>query len=183
MATFHFTDLSKAPFVVNEFGANGPASPSANLPLNPLAVAANTSLVLVGKGVTNYGEIVQSGVLHLLENFANSTPPAYPVEGQIWYKNDTKHLQVYTGIDWYSIVFNGQFTTSLDLSNQRIINLGTPINPGDATSKSYVDATFVKNTGSTMTGFLTLAGDPTIALHSATKQYTDASIATAVASG
>ena len=183
MATFHFTDSTKAPFVVNEFGTNGPATPSSTLPLHPLAVGANTSLVLVGKGVINYGEIVQSSVLYLLENFANSTPPADAVEGQLWYQNNTKDLHLYTGTAWYSAVFNGQSTSPLDLNNQRIINLAAPTGPTDATNKSYTDLTFVKLTGSTMTGGLTLSGDPTNALHATTKQYTDTAITTAVSSG
>lgn len=36
--------------------------------------------------------------------------------------------------------------------------------------------TFVKKSGDTMTGLLTLAGDPTSALHAATKQYVDAGL-------
>jgi microcystin-dependent protein len=40
--------------------------------------------------------------LHLLENFAKSTPPDNPVEGQVWYDNTTANslLKVYDGSNW-----------------------------------------------------------------------------------
>ena len=44
-----------------------------------------TSLSFVGKNASNYAESVSTNFLHLLENFANSTPPTDPIEGQLWF--------------------------------------------------------------------------------------------------
>ena len=46
------------------------------------------SLTFVGKNYAGYGPVISENFLHLLENFANSTPPVNPVEGQLWF--DTK---------------------------------------------------------------------------------------------
>lgn len=45
----------------------------------------DTTLSLVGRGYPNYGEKIAENFLHLLENFASSTPPENPIEGQLWY--------------------------------------------------------------------------------------------------
>jgi hypothetical protein len=50
----------------------------------------DTTLSLVGRGYPNYGEKIAENFLHLLENFASSTPPENPIEGQLWY--DTSDL-------------------------------------------------------------------------------------------
>ena len=44
-------------------------------------------------------------------------------------------------------------------------------------TRNYVDTNTVSSAGDTMTGKLTLSGDPTSALHAATKQYVDAAVA------
>ena len=51
---------------------------------NPIVVADstvnhNTSLNLVGKNSSNYGQLFAENFLHLLENAANLTAPATPV--------------------------------------------------------------------------------------------------------
>jgi hypothetical protein len=45
-----------------------------------------TDLLFLGMGRTPYGEIFQTNMLHLLENFAGPTPPK-GIEGQLWYNN------------------------------------------------------------------------------------------------
>jgi len=61
-----------------------------------------TSIALPGRGTTAYGQAVAEGLLHLLENFANSNAPERPVEGQLWYDNSTgvDQLKVYDGTTW-----------------------------------------------------------------------------------
>jgi hypothetical protein len=39
----------------------------------------------------------------LLENFANSTAPTRPIEGQIWYDTVNQHLNFYNSVNWKSI--------------------------------------------------------------------------------
>lgn len=61
-----------------------------------------TSLVLPGRNLTDYGKLVNENFLHLLENFANNNPPASPVEGQLWYDNSVgvDQLKIYDGAKW-----------------------------------------------------------------------------------
>jgi hypothetical protein len=56
-----------------------------------------TDLTLFGKSCSSYGEFLNENFLHLLENFAKSTSPPRPIEGQIWYDSLEKRLKVYDG--------------------------------------------------------------------------------------
>lgn len=59
-----------------------------------------TSQTLVGKNVTPYGEYEVENLVHQLENFANSTPPGNPLEGQIWYDTANTNVMIFTGTEW-----------------------------------------------------------------------------------
>jgi microcystin-dependent protein len=61
-----------------------------------------TSMTLPGRLSTDYGLAVNTNFLHLLENFANASPPANPVEGQLWYDTTTEvdQLKIYDGTNW-----------------------------------------------------------------------------------
>lgn len=63
-----------------------------------------TSLLLSGKRSIGYGQYVAENFLHLLENFANTTPPPKPIEGQLWYDTTEtdEQLKVYDGTGWVS---------------------------------------------------------------------------------
>jgi hypothetical protein len=55
------------------------------------------SLTLIGKNVNNYGEYVNQNFVDLLSNFAGTTQPEVPLEGQIWYDSQNKRIYVYEG--------------------------------------------------------------------------------------
>ena len=86
--------------------------------------AANTnaiSLTFLGKGETNYGTYLNQNLLWLLENFSNnsSSPPAFPIQGQLWWDSTYKFLNVYNGSTWNTvygnignIVANGTITSA-----------------------------------------------------------------------
>lgn len=64
-----------------------------------------TSLKLPGRNATAYGTVIAENFLHLLENFAASTEPSVPVQGQLWYDSgdDAGELRVYNGTDWVTV--------------------------------------------------------------------------------
>jgi microcystin-dependent protein len=65
-------------------------------------INTQTSLSLVGRNTTSYGVEFNQNFLKLLENFANSTSPSNPVEGQLWWDTTSgrEGLKVYDGTQW-----------------------------------------------------------------------------------
>ena len=57
----------------------------------------NYSVTLIGKNVTNYGQIIAQNSIRQLENFANTTAPNPGVKlvGQLWFDKTGNHLRVY----------------------------------------------------------------------------------------
>jgi hypothetical protein len=187
--TLRFTDDTKIPFIVNSNTANGPIEPD-SLILHPDATAANTTLVILGRGFTDYGEPIQQNLVYLLENFADDTPPNYAVQGQLWYNNATPGLSVYNGTSWLPIVISGAFSGNLDMAGFKIVNLGNATLPTDALNQVSADLLYVNVTGDTMTGSLTLTGGasqvvlpnaPTVGSHATNKTYVDGTISASIA--
>lgn len=60
------------------------------------------SIAFPGKNYANYGTVLAENFLHLLENFAKSTEPSNPVQGQLWYDNTVgvNLLKVWDGTAW-----------------------------------------------------------------------------------
>ena len=56
-----------------------------------------TDLTLVGKNASSYGEAFNENFIHLLENFANSSSPNNPIEGQLWFDTSESRLKIYDG--------------------------------------------------------------------------------------
>lgn len=56
-----------------------------------------TDLRFVGRNYSGYGEIENENLLHLLENFANTTPPPRAIAGQMWFDKTTKKLKYFDG--------------------------------------------------------------------------------------
>lgn len=63
-------------------------------------VNTSTSVGLVGRNYTGYGEIQNENFVGLLENWANNNPPARPLSGQTWFNSLNKTLNVYNGVTW-----------------------------------------------------------------------------------
>lgn len=80
----NFTDPKKGSFIIEPYTVNGTVTATSKT-LHPKATRANTSLVLYGQYVPNYGEGTAESLLHLLENFCGETQPTNAVEGQFWY--------------------------------------------------------------------------------------------------
>ena len=54
----------------------------------------STSLGLPGRNYAGYGQTLDTDLVHLLENFADITPPPYPLRGQLWYNTNDSTLYV-----------------------------------------------------------------------------------------
>jgi len=63
-------------------------------------IDVSTSLTLVGRNTTGYGEIQNENFVFLLENFANSAPPSTPIVGQLWVDSDANTVNSYDGDKW-----------------------------------------------------------------------------------
>jgi hypothetical protein len=57
----------------------------------------STSLTLIGRNVTSFGEAINENFVKLLENFASSSEPESALKGQLWYDTGTGRLNVYDG--------------------------------------------------------------------------------------
>jgi hypothetical protein len=65
---------------------------------------ASSSIILVGKGVQNYGDEIQESLLHILEHFCSDISPTAPTEGQLWYDSHNKIIKVCTGFLYNSSI-------------------------------------------------------------------------------
>ena len=85
------------PYIVNR--SNGTVLTT----INDGVVDVTTSIGLLGRNYTGYGEIQNENFVYLLENFANSNPPAKPILGQAWYDTVNQKLNTYNGSQWVPV--------------------------------------------------------------------------------
>lgn len=63
-----------------------------------------TDLQFVGRNYSGYGAPFNENFLKLLENFNNTTPPAKPIQGELWFDSSNKSLNVcYDGKNFKSL--------------------------------------------------------------------------------
>lgn len=152
--TIAFTDTTKTPFIVNPDVSDGPVVPSSSA-LRPDAVSANTTLALLGRGYFDYGQPVWQDMVYMLEHFANTTAPSYPIQGQIWYDSGAHRSKVYNGTSWDTLSL--QVAGNIDAGGNRIINVANAINPTDAVNVQFGDARYLMLAGGAVTGATTFA--------------------------
>lgn len=73
--------------------------------INTATIDNSTSISLIGKNSSGFGEVLAENFLHILENFASSVEPNNSIEGQLWYDIsdvNKKVLKVKSGVgsDW-----------------------------------------------------------------------------------
>jgi hypothetical protein len=150
------TDPANGSFVIKPYTTNGPASPGSPTPLDPQAVSADTSIVLLGQGMSQYGERFQESVVHMLEHFSYQSRPVYPIQGQIWFKNidfdDSfanptdpllQGLYVFDGANWVNVPVSGMVGGDFDMDGFKIVNLA---NPQDTDDQQSVTVNFANDT-------------------------------------
>lgn len=64
---------------------------------------STTSLTLVGRNYSNYGQIMVDDLVKLLENFAYTEPPSNSITGQLWYDTTNKVVKVWTGTQYKTV--------------------------------------------------------------------------------
>jgi hypothetical protein len=147
----------------------------------------STSLTLIGRLATNYGEVQNENVLHLLENFALGTSPAYPITGQLWYDTTTQNLKVYNPDgDWDTVgsIINGNVDLSGNLfigpNNFRIQDINGNVTLTNFTSNANIS--IYSNVGGTQTqsliingtsGLVEVVSNATSGMGITTKSYVD----------
>lgn len=66
------------------------------------SIDTTTDLRFIGKNYAGYGEVQNENFLHLMENFANTSPPSKAQIGQIWYDSTStvKKIKFWDGTQW-----------------------------------------------------------------------------------
>jgi hypothetical protein len=59
-----------------------------------------TTINLLGRGVTNYGEIMAENLVWMVEHFANTSAPINPLQGQLWFDTAELKMKVRVGSNW-----------------------------------------------------------------------------------
>jgi hypothetical protein len=57
----------------------------------------STDITLIGKNYSGFGEQLNENLVHMLENFANTSEPENPIRGQLWFDTRDLKLKVYVG--------------------------------------------------------------------------------------
>ena len=71
---------------------------------------STTDLTLFGKGYAGFGEKLNENLVALLENFNNTSAPTNKIQGQLWFDQTNKQVNVYTGTKFKPV---GSTTNSL----------------------------------------------------------------------
>ena len=91
------------------------------------ANTSNTSLTLIGRNWSSsniqqgYGQVLNQNFVSLLENFANTTGPANPLTGQLWYDTANSAMNLNSGTPT-SPVWTKMYSTGASITD---INNGT----------------------------------------------------------
>ena len=63
---------------------------------------STSSLTLVGRNYTGFGEAFNENFVKLLENFSSTTAPNTPITGQLWFDTQEQRLKIYNGTSFKS---------------------------------------------------------------------------------
>jgi len=109
----------------------------------------STSLGLPGRNYAGYGRNIDTNFVRMLENFANDTPPANPLKGQLWFNTITNTLCICPS-DGMTVAANWIVLTSASSAGDTV--LGNVRVTGDFVANTAPTGTFGQpnyNPGST----------------------------------
>lgn len=150
----------------------------------------STSLTLLGRLSTNYGEVQNENFVRLLENFALESEPAHPITGQLWYDITNKAIKVYNQDDITWTQVGSQIVSNLtvggntfvgpnmftiqDLGNVSLINR---VNNGNISLHANVAGTITRVLNANgSTGLIEVLANATSNFGVTTKIYVDSLI-------
>jgi len=105
-------------YQVNFTETSNPSKPSITVQDQSLD-SQSTSLTFVGKNYAGYAKPIAENFLHLLENFAKTTAPDNPVQGQLWYDNNpgVNLIKVFDSTNWVPVGGVKRATSAPDVSS------------------------------------------------------------------
>ena len=84
----------------------------------------STDLIFLGRNYAGYGESQNENFIKLLENFANTSAPPLPLEGEIWYDTTYKKLNFYDSKEWKGV-------SNLEVNDTNPFNPSNPAPKGN----------------------------------------------------
>jgi len=153
-------------------------------------VDTSSTITVVGRNYSGYGEFLGENFIKMLENSANSTAPGSPLEGQLWYDSTNNVLNAYNGSEFKTLgslkVSGSEPATSLvqgdmwfDSGNNQlhVYNgssfdlIGPPTSVGSGTT-GFVSDTITDNVATTHTVLKLLVEDAVVAYISDDVEFT-----------
>jgi len=78
----------------------------------------SASVGLPGRSYAGYGQILNTNVVRMIENFASASPPANPLRGQLWFNTTEGVLKIcpadgtLTAAEWVTVITQGESGTT-----------------------------------------------------------------------
>jgi hypothetical protein len=72
---------------------------------------SDTSLALVGYKAVGFGVDTAENFVHLMEHFANVSPPENPIDGQLWFDTTVNTMKVYHSENWGPLTSTSSVST------------------------------------------------------------------------